>query len=79
MGDVTLDMLGQMAQRSLDLLLRDLSDDVRELKARVTDVERQLGRNAAAETEHYASVMGRMDRMDERIDRVEKRLNIREH
>lgn len=78
MDDVTLDMLGQRTQRSLDLL-RDLSADVRELKARVTDVERQLGRNAAAETEHYASVMGRMDRMDERIDRVEQRLNIREH
>lgn len=50
-----------------------------ELKARITDVERQLGRNAAAGTKHYASVMGRMDRMDERIDRVEQRLNILDH
>lgn len=78
MGDVTLEMLGQMAQRSLDLL-RELAADVRELKNRVTDMERQLGRNAAAEIEHYASVMGRMDRMDEGIDRVEQRLNIRDH
>lgn len=75
MAEVTLDMLGQMVQRALDAL-RELSADVRELKSRMTDVERQLGRSAAAENEHYASVMGRMDRVEDRIDRVERRLNV---
>lgn len=75
MADETLETVGQMVQRSLDVL-RELSADVRELKSRMTDVERQLGRNAAAESEHYASVMGRMDRVEDRIDRVEARLNI---
>ncbi|MBF0168661.1 MAG: hypothetical protein HQL45_13625 [Alphaproteobacteria bacterium] len=75
MVDVTLELLGQMMQRSLDMQ-RELSADVRELKSRMTDIERGLGRNAASETEHYASVMGRMDRVDDRIDRVERRLDI---
>lgn len=75
MADETLETVGQMVQRSLDVL-RELSADVRELKSRMTDVERQLGRNAATESEHYASVMGRMDRVEDRIDRVEARLNI---
>lgn len=75
MADVTLELLGQMMQRSLDMQ-RELAADVRELKSRMTDIERGLGRNAASESEHYASVMGRMDRVDDRIDRVERRLNI---
>ncbi|MBF0355899.1 MAG: hypothetical protein HQL43_11750 [Alphaproteobacteria bacterium] len=75
MVDVTLELLGQMMQRSLDMQ-RELAADVRELKSRMTDIERGLGRNAASETEHYASVMGRMDRVDDRIDRVERRRNI---
>jgi hypothetical protein len=46
-----------MMQRSLDMQ-RELSADVRELKSRMADIDRQLGRNAASETGHYASVMG---------------------
>jgi len=49
---------------------------VTELKQRMSDVERQLGRNAASEMEHYASVMGRMDRTDNRIERIERRVDI---
>jgi hypothetical protein len=75
MVEVTLEMLGQMVQRVLDSQ-REISADLRELKSRMTDVERQLGRNSATETEHYASVMGRIDRFEERIDRVERRLNL---
>ena len=75
MADVSLEMLLAMTQRVLDSQ-RDVAAELRELKARMTDVERQLGRNGAAEIEHFASVMGRMDRFDERLGRVERRLDL---
>ena len=75
MVEVTLEMLGQMAQKVLENQ-RTMSADVLDIEMRLTSVERQLGSNAASETEHYASVMGRMDRFDDRLGRVERRLEI---
>lgn len=75
MAEVTLDLLGRMMEQMLDNQ-RELLADVRELKSRISDLERQAGRNAATETEHYAAVMGRMDRFDQRIERVERRLTL---
>ena len=62
--------------RRIDENVALLRADVTELKQRMSDVERQLGRNAASEMEHYASVMGRMDRTDNRIERIERRVDI---
>ncbi len=62
--------------RRIDENVVNLRVDVQALKQRTSDVERQLGRNAASEMEHYASVMGRMDRMDSRVERIERRVDI---
>ncbi len=62
--------------RRIDENIGLLRADVSELKQRMSDVERQLGRNAASEMEHYASVMGRMDRLENRIERIERRVDI---
>ena len=64
--------------RPIDENIAILRADVAELKQRMSDVERQLGRNAASEMEHYASVMGRLDRMESRIERIERRVDIAE-
>ena len=56
----------------------DIKRDVKDLKVRMTSVERQLGSNGASETEHYAAVMGRMDGFDDRLSRVEVRLTLKE-
>lgn len=75
MAGPTLEMLMLMAQRTLDTQ-REAAADIRDMKLRLTNIERQLGSNAASESEHYASVMGRMDRFDDRLGRVERRLEI---
>ena len=62
--------------RRIDSNVASLRGDVSELKQRMSDVERQLGRNAALEMEHFASVMGRMDRLEDRIERIERRVDI---
>ncbi len=75
MVEPTLEMLMAMMQRTLDAQ-REASADIRDMKLRLTGIERQLGSNAASESEHYASVMGRMDRFDDRLGRVERRLEL---
>jgi hypothetical protein len=75
MAEPTLEMLMAMMQRTLDTQ-RETAGDIRDMKLRLTSIERQLGSNAASESEHYASVMGRMDRFDDRLGRVARRLEI---
>lgn len=75
MAEPTLEMLMTMMRPTLDTQ-REAAGDIRDMKLRLTGIARQLGSNAASETEHYASVMARMDRFDDRIGRVERRLEI---
>jgi hypothetical protein len=75
MAEPTLEMLMAMMQRTLDTQ-REAAADIRDMKMRLTSIERQLGSTAASEMEHYASVMGRMDRFDDRLGRVERRLEL---
>lgn len=75
MAEPNLEMLMAMMQRTLDIQ-RETAADIRDMKLRLTGIERQLGSNAASEMEHYASVMGRMDRFDDRLGRVERRLEL---
>jgi archaellum component FlaC len=51
--------------RRMDAKLDRVSDDVRDLKVRVTAVE-----------EGMAGIHRRLDRVDERLDRIERRLEL---
>jgi len=64
--------------RRLDGKLDRLIEDMREVKLRLTTVETTLGNLAATEMSHYAITSGRTDRIDDRLDRMEKRLDLRE-
>ena len=70
-ANVTLVFLGR-----LDGKLDALRDDVRELNERMTTLEIQVTNLAAIEGSHYASLAGRMDRNNDRLDRIERRLDI---
>ena len=59
--------------------LAGLRDDVRELKHRITGVElaiAALRRDNAAQAESDAHLSARMDRQGERLERIERRLDI---
>jgi len=64
--------------RRLDGKLDRLIEDMREVKLRLTTVATTLGNLAATEMSHYAITSGRVDCIDDRLDRMEKRLNLRE-
>ncbi len=51
--------------RRFDCQLKDLGDDVRELKIRMTAIE-----------ENLAGVHRRIDRVEARLDRIERRLDL---
>jgi hypothetical protein len=55
---------------------RVIRDDVRELKLRTSTVEHQIAQVIATEAAHYASLAGRLDRVDDRLDRMERRLGL---
>jgi predicted nucleic acid-binding Zn-ribbon protein len=62
--------------RRFDTKLDALQADIRDLKHRVTAVEIQVANVASASASHYASLASRMDRAEDRLDRIEKRLAI---
>ena len=70
-ANVTLVFLGR-----LDGKLDALRDDVRELNERMTTLEIQVTNLAAIEGSHYAGLAVRMDRNNDRLDRIERRLDI---
>ena len=70
-----MEMLMEMMQQVLDAQ-RETASDIREVKQRLSSIERQLSNNAASKFQHYASVIGRMDRFDDRLGRVEQRIEI---
>jgi hypothetical protein len=53
---------------------RAMREDVRELKLRTSTVEHQIAQVVATEAAHYASLAGRLDRVGDRLDRMERRL-----
>jgi phage shock protein A len=53
-----------------------LTADVGEIRQRLTTLEIQIGGLAATEQSHYAQTMLRLDRFGERLDRIEKRLDL---
>jgi archaellum component FlaC len=51
-----------------------LAEDMREVKERLGILDSQIG----GLTAQYASLSNRLDRMDERVARIERRLELRE-
>ena len=64
--------------RRLDSKIDSLSQDIADLKHRVTAVEVRLGSMASTELSHYASLAMRSDRHDARLERIERRLDLAE-
>ena len=58
--------------RRLDEKMDRVAEDVRDLKHRVTAVERQLGEVFVG----LAALQARMDRIDSRLERIERRLDL---
>ena len=65
----TLEML-----RRIDRRLENIEGDVRDLKVRMTMVEEHLGSSIIA----ISGVNSRLDRMTERVERIERRLDLTE-
>lgn len=78
MAEASLELLQVMVQRLLDgqLVLRD---DVHDMRARLTSLERAVlasRRDQANDAEHVAHLQEQMDRLTDRIARIERRLEI---
>ena len=54
----------------------EMREDIRELKHRMSTVEQQVSIMIASEMSHYAGVSTRLDRIGDKIERVERRLEI---
>jgi archaellum component FlaC len=54
----------------------ELREDVRELKHRTSSMEQQVANFAAVEASHYAGMSIRLDRLTDRIERIERRLDL---
>ncbi len=64
--------------RRIDDKVDRLGEDMRDVKHRLTALEIGIANLAATEASHYANVAVRADRTEERLDRIERRLDLRE-
>jgi hypothetical protein len=64
--------------RRLDGKLDQVIETVADHGRRLTALEIVVGSLAATEMSHYASLALRADRMDERLGRIERRLDLQE-
>ena len=62
--------------RRLDGKMDALASDMRDVKHRLTALEIQVGQLASTEASHYASTALRLDRIESRIDRLERHADI---
>ena len=62
--------------RAIRTDMTGLRKDVRDIKRRMTATEIAIGHLAATELTHYANGSLRADRTDERLDRIERRLDL---
>lgn len=51
-------------------------DDMADLKSRMTTLEFSVGNLMSIEANHYAGHSGRLDRVDARLERIERRLEL---
>jgi hypothetical protein len=78
MADVTLEMLGQMVQRVLNNQ-HDHSAQLKEVTVRLSQLEQavsSLHRDGAIQAENTAVLHARIDRLSDRIERIERRLDL---
>ena len=62
--------------RRLDASLGDLRGDVGDMKHRMTALEIQVAHQVSTEASHYASLATRLDRFGDRLERIERRLDL---
>ena len=62
--------------RRLDGKMDGLASDMRDVKQRLTAVEIQVGQLASTEASHYASTALRLDRIEARLDRLDRHADI---
>jgi len=80
MVEPTLDLLQTMVQRVLDNQHRQ-AEDTKEIMLRLSRIEEGLARtrrDIGSDAETVAHVQARMDRLGDRLDRIERRLDITE-
>ena len=53
-----------------------MKDNLADVKQRLTMVDIQLGTAVATEQSHYGQAMLRLDRLDTRLERIERRLDL---
>ena len=64
--------------RRLDAKLDQVIETQRDHGRRLTSLEIAVGNAAATEMNHYANTSLRADRVDDRLDRIERRLDLKE-
>lgn len=62
--------------RRLDAKMDALSDNLNDLKARFTTLEIQVSHLAATEASHYANTAIRLDKIEHRLERLERHADI---
>jgi hypothetical protein len=62
--------------RRLDAKMDRLQTDLTDVKHRVTVLETQLGQLLSIEQSHYASIQVRIYRVDERLERMARRVDL---
>jgi hypothetical protein len=75
MSDNVMDYLRVQFDR-VHVTIAKLDTKIGELSLRVTNLEVQLGNMVASEQSHYAVTMQRLDGIDSRINRIERRLDL---
>jgi len=58
--------------------LAEMRETLRDHGRRLTSMEVAIGNLAATEMNHYANIAFRADKTDDRLDRIERRLELRE-
>jgi len=62
--------------RAIRADLTEMKLDIRDIKHRLTALEIVVANFAATEASHFAILASRADRTDDRIDRIERRLEL---
>lgn len=64
--------------RAIRADLAEVRDTLRDHGRRLTSMEVAIGNLAATEMSHYANTAVRADKTDDRLDRIERRLELKE-
>lgn len=74
MSEVTPDLIYSVLQK-MQSDMSDIKFDMRDLKVRMTMVEEHLGSSIIA----TSGVNARLDRLNDRVERIENRLDLTDH